>query len=305
MSASGTPLVSIVIPSYQAAGHVRPGLRALLTQQTSVPYEIIFVDSSTDGTERIVEKEFPQIRLHHFPDRCQVGTARNIGVASARGEVILFVDTDAIPCATWVDQMYRAIQEGGADAVSGSVSNGTPWSVTGSLGFYLEFFRFLAHDGEPRSARFLVGGNSGFRREIVNAMQYANHSVGEDMLFSCGLARKGRRLLFLPRASVLHMNRKGYRSVFAYQRNLGQGAFLYRSQDSPKITRLLHSIPLLVFLAPFVIMLWIGASILRCRQFTEFLRFLAILPVCFLANVAWAFGFNDAMRKAARAGSLE
>jgi cellulose synthase/poly-beta-1,6-N-acetylglucosamine synthase-like glycosyltransferase len=234
-----------------------------------------------------------------------VGTARNIGVAEARGEVILFTDTDTIPCATWVDQMYRAIGEGGADAVSGAMSNGTPWSISGSTAFYLEFFRFLAHDGQPRTARFLVGGNSGFRREMLTGVQYADHSVGEDMLFSANLAQECRRLLFLPRASVSHLNRTGFRTVFGYQRKLGHGAFLYRSKHSPKIIRLLLSAPPLVFLLPFGVMLWIGGSILLRRQAIDFLRFAAILPVCFLGNMMWAFGLHEALRRAGRAGATQ
>jgi cellulose synthase/poly-beta-1,6-N-acetylglucosamine synthase-like glycosyltransferase len=298
-STCGAPVASVVMPSYQAASHVRSALRALMAQETSIPYEVIVVDSSTDGTEQIVEQEFPRIGLLHFPDCCQVGTARNIGVAAARGEVILFADADTIPCATWVDQMYRAIREGGADAVGGGMSNGTPWSVSGSVGFYLEFFRFLAYNGQPRAARFLVGGNSGFRREILIGMPYADHSVGEDMMFSSNLARDGRRLLFLPRASVVHMNRKGFRNVFGYQRKVGHGTLLYRSQDSPKMMRLLHSAPLLVFLMPFVVMPWIGISILR-RSVTDFGRLMVVLPGCFLANMVWAFGFHEALRLAAR-----
>jgi glycosyltransferase involved in cell wall biosynthesis len=303
VSAFETALVSIVIPSYQAAGHIRSALRALLEQRTSVPYEVIVVDSSTDGTDGIVEREFPRIRLLHFPDRCPVGTARNLGVAKARGEVILFVDADTIPCATWVDQMYRGITENGADGVGGGMSNGTPWSVTGSAGFYLEFFRFLAHNGQPRPARFLVGGNSGFRREILTATQYSDHSLGEDMLFSSDLARGGRRLLFLPRASILHLNRKGWRSVFGYQRKVGHGTFRYRSQESPRVMRLVYSAPLLAYLIPFSVMPWIGITMLRYRSVKDFLRFSAILPACFLANMVWAFGFHEALRRAPLGGA--
>jgi cellulose synthase/poly-beta-1,6-N-acetylglucosamine synthase-like glycosyltransferase len=303
VSESETPLVSVVIPSYQAAGHIRTALRALMAQATSIPFEVILVDSSTDGTGQIVEDEFPRVRLLHFPDRRQVGTARNIGVGAARGEVILFVDTDTIPCATWVDQMYRAIHVSGADGVCGAMSNGTPRSVTGSVGFYLEFFRFLAHNGRPRAARFLVGGNSGFRRELLTAAPYTNHSLGEDMVFSSDLARNGRRLLFLPRASVLHLNRKGWRTVFGYQRKVGHGTFLYRSKASPRTTSLLHSVPLLTYLMPFGVMLWIGITILRYRRAADFLRFVGILPVCFLANMVWAFGFHEGLRQAARAGA--
>jgi len=299
---SERPLASVIIPCYQSAGHIRPALQSLMRQETTVPFEIIVVDSSTDGTDRIVAEEFPQVRLFHFSERRQVGAARNIGIGEAKGEIILFADSDTVPCPSWLDQMCRAIRDGGADAVGGGMANGTPWSVSGSTGFYLEFFRFLAYDGAPAAERFLVGGNSGFRRGVLEGLKYANLSVGEDMKFSANLAREGRKLLFVPRASVVHLNRRGFRTVFGYQRKLGNGAYVYRSQESPGAVRVLESLPLLVFLIPFAMMPWIGITLLR-RRLTDFLRFVLILPVCLAANLVWALGLYEALRPPVGAGA--
>lgn len=143
----------------------------------------------------------------------------------------------------------------------------------------------------------MVSQNSGFRREILTGIRYANDSLGEDMLFSSDLAKQGRQLLFLPRASVTHLNRKGLRTVFGYQRKVGHGTFLYRSKTSPKTMSLLHSAPSLTFLMPFSVMFWIGVTILRYRRATDFLRFVGILPLCFLANMVWACGFHEALQQ--------
>ena len=78
------PTVSVVMPCYQAAKYVRAALQSLVSQVSTVAYEIIVVDSSTDGSDRIVE-EFPQVRLLHFPYRCQVGTAREYRRGSGAG----------------------------------------------------------------------------------------------------------------------------------------------------------------------------------------------------------------------------
>jgi cellulose synthase/poly-beta-1,6-N-acetylglucosamine synthase-like glycosyltransferase len=302
--AANYPAVSVVVPSYQASPYIRGILRALLAQDTNFAYEIIVVDSSTDGTERIVEEEFPQVRLLHFPHRCQVGTARNFGIDAAKGDVVLFVDADTIPIPTWIDQMYRAISDLGADGVGGSMSNGTPGKLAGCVGFYLEFFRFLEYNGDPRPARLLVGGNSGFRRQLLKQTRYLDHSVGEDMLLSSRLAQQGKKLLFLPRASIRHLNRTEFRTVFRYQHQVGQGAFLYRSFDAPKTVRLLQWAPPLIFLMPFAVMIWIGGTILLRRRIADFARFAIALPLCLIANFAWASGFLEAMRQAQRDTSL-
>ena len=147
------PQVSVVMPCYQSSEHIRAALHALETQQTSVRFEIIVVDSSADGTESIVEREFPRVRLLHFVERRSAGAARNIGIAAAKGEAILFIDSDTIPCPTWIEQMWNVLSND-ADGVCGGMSNGTPWSLTGSSGFYLEFFplsdaRWVAWTGLP------------------------------------------------------------------------------------------------------------------------------------------------------------
>jgi cellulose synthase/poly-beta-1,6-N-acetylglucosamine synthase-like glycosyltransferase len=296
---STEPQVSVVMPSYQSAEHIRGALHALETQETSASCEIIVVDSSSDGTHLIVQREFPRVRLIHFPERRQAGTARNIGIAAAHGTAILFIDSDTIPCATWIEQMWEALKNG-ADGICGGMSNGTPWSITGSSGFYLEFFRFLTHGGPPEPACFLVSGNSGFRREILTGIQYSDRSAGEDFLFSLQLFKSGRRLLFVPAASVAHQNRTGLRRLLRHQRRLGVGAHFYRSHHSPTAIRLFRALPRLVFLMPFGVMLWIGWTIVWRRRLGDLLRFGATLPLSLVANAAWAMGFYGALRDVER-----
>ena len=106
------------------------------------------------------------------------------------------------------------------------MTNGTPWSASGSVGFYLEFFRFVGYYGRPRPARYLVGGNSGFRIDLLRQLRYSDHSLGEDMLVSSRLSRQGNRLLFLPRASVRHLNRTGVNTVLRLSTQTRRGGFL-------------------------------------------------------------------------------
>jgi hypothetical protein len=56
----------------------------------------------------------------------------------------------------------------------------------------------------------------------------------------------------------------------------------------------------LVFLLPFVVMLWIGLSLLHRRMVVDSLRFVLILPVCFVATMSWVRGFHDALPEASR-----
>jgi glycosyltransferase involved in cell wall biosynthesis len=285
------PLVSVVIPSYNSARTIRECLSGLSAQRTTVPFEIIVADSSDDGTEQIVSAHFPEVTLLHFDGRRSVGIARNIGIEKARGEIILFLDTDCVPNPEWIDQMVAGISNFAADGVGGSVENGTPWSISGTVGFYLEFFRFLGHAGKPSPTPFLMGGTSGFKRCVLEGTRYTDRSVGDDFIFGWQQTHLGRRLFFLPSVSVKHINKTGVRTMFRYQYKLGRGACAYRYLVSPGIVRVLKTVPVLVFGIPFAVMPWIGWAVLRTRGVLELLKFTALLPVVFAGNGAWALGF--------------
>jgi glycosyltransferase involved in cell wall biosynthesis len=296
----GGPVVSVVIPSYNSAAFIRECLRALRSQRTELSFEIILIDSSDDGADRIVADEFPEIRLFHFPQRCSVGRARNIGIEKAKGEIVLFLDTDCIINPTWIEEMGSAIPRFGADGVCGSLENGTPWNLAGTVGFYLEFFRFLAFDGQPQPTPFLVGGNSGFRREVFRSIRYHNASVGDDFTLSWQLATQGKRLLFLPSVSVRHLNKTGWHKILGYQYKLGMAACSYRARTSPNLVRCLEKLSILTFLMPLAVLPWIGFVVLRRRGVLEFLKFTVLLPLLYVANNVWAWGFYQALKQRKR-----
>jgi glycosyltransferase involved in cell wall biosynthesis len=88
------PLVSIVVPVYNAEPFLRETLDSVFALDYE-PFEVIVVDDgSTDGSAAIAES-YPTVRCirqeNHGP-----GTARNVGVEAARGEFVAFVDSDDV-----------------------------------------------------------------------------------------------------------------------------------------------------------------------------------------------------------------
>jgi len=86
-----SPNISVIIPSYNSGQTLKPCLESLIKQ--SLESEIIVVDDgSKDNTKTIIQL-FPQIKLltqkHQGP-----GAARNLGARQAKGEILVFVDSD-------------------------------------------------------------------------------------------------------------------------------------------------------------------------------------------------------------------
>lgn len=93
------PALSVVIPTYNRCPILKKALLAL-DRQTLAPdeYEVIVVDDgSTDGTEAMVQELTVRYPLRYErQERKGPATARNTGIRRARGELIVFIDSDIV-----------------------------------------------------------------------------------------------------------------------------------------------------------------------------------------------------------------
>jgi len=85
--------ISVVVLTYNRKDEVRRTLHRMLALPQAV--DIIVIDNaSTDGTQELVQSEFPQVRFVRLP--CNVGAAaRNVGVDMATTPYVAFCDDDS------------------------------------------------------------------------------------------------------------------------------------------------------------------------------------------------------------------
>lgn len=112
---SMTPLFSVVIATYNRGPILEKCLKALLTQTIDPAlFEIVIVDDgSTDDTAARVAAlttESPAWQYKHQANRGR-SNARNTGIAIARGEIVVFIDSDVVV----VPEFLALHQKGHAD----------------------------------------------------------------------------------------------------------------------------------------------------------------------------------------------
>ncbi len=89
------PLVSIVLVSYNDRAHLPAALRSIRDHAGDVSREVILVDNaSTDGSLEAAAA-FPEVRVIRNGANVGFARANNAAAASARGEFVLFLNTDA------------------------------------------------------------------------------------------------------------------------------------------------------------------------------------------------------------------
>lgn len=92
--ANTSSLVSIILPTYNCANFLPDSIRSILLQ-TYGSYEIVVVDDgSTDNTKEVLDTFMGKIKYISLEQNKGLPTARNIGIQSAQGKYIAFIDAD-------------------------------------------------------------------------------------------------------------------------------------------------------------------------------------------------------------------
>lgn len=89
-------LVSVILPTYNRAYCLGETLDSILAQSYRAFEVIVLDDGSTDGTDALVSGRYgtePRVRYHRTPNR-GVSAARNSAIELARGEILVFADSD-------------------------------------------------------------------------------------------------------------------------------------------------------------------------------------------------------------------
>jgi glycosyltransferase involved in cell wall biosynthesis len=89
------PLVSVVIPTFNAAAFVEQAVQSALTQSYKSLEVIVVDDGSTDTTSDALQPFRERITYIHQSNQGP-SAARNRGIRTARGELIAFLDADDV-----------------------------------------------------------------------------------------------------------------------------------------------------------------------------------------------------------------
>ena len=166
---------SVVINTYNRQKSLARTLDSL-RYQTFTEFEVIVVNGpSTDGTEELLSRWAGLIRIEQCAERI-LGKSRNVGINAAAGDVVAFIDDDAIPEPVWLQTLVDAYEDPAVGGAGGIVFDRTGaslqfrYSACNRLGvtiFDVEppFESYLSPGADP--FLYLQGTNCSFRRDVL------------------------------------------------------------------------------------------------------------------------------------------
>ncbi|HEY3297253.1 MAG TPA: glycosyltransferase [Armatimonadota bacterium] len=306
---SGDPAVSVVIPSYNSKSTIVQVLKALTVQSTDLPYEIILVESSGDGTCEIVREQFPDVQVIESREKLLPGGARNLGTQQARGGLLYFIDADCEAEPDWISKMWKTHEEWDCAAVAGAIMNANPSSLASVSSYMNEFSDFFAY-GPARYKDYLPSGNISYKASIFR--KYGGFDpdapMYQDLMFNKLLSRSGEKLLFNPRIRVAHNHRTDLKVYLGHEVARGKGGAECRRLGLIIGSSWVKHPPLAFLAAPGLFLRKASVFPFRfARAYpTEIPRMLRALPVFFLALIVWHYGFlSDVVANRPKSKSAE
>lgn len=285
---SVSSFVSVVIPSYNSVKTIKQCLRSLLEQDLNPRnFEIIVVDSSNDGTKEIIESDFPEVQLLKLSQQTYSGTALNIGIQHAKGDIIATTDADAIVDQDWLSRIVEA-HKSDFLVIGGAILNGHPESLVS----WAEYFAAASEYFERAPRRFVKNqpsGNVSRKRETFEKYGLFPDVIrGEDVVFNSRLTRHGERILFEPSIKVYHLYRTNLKELLKREVRGGRARRLVSHLAPIKIPLITRS-SVTICLYPILKFMLITVRVLRWNRNLLF-TFLRAIPIIWLILLASTYG---------------
>ncbi len=211
--------ISIIVPNMNGIKILKECLLSLQHQER-IPEEIIVVDNgSTDGSQDIIRKEFPDVKLISLPDNTGFTGANNTGIKAATGEMIVLLNNDCIVEPGWLNNLSKRMNDPEVAAVTSSMRNIKDISIMDSAGGKIDWMGFSRDigKGEPSSSYdksieipFPCGGAVMIRRSALpdpDKLFWSKLFIyQEDLDLGFELLRTGWKIVYEPTAIVRHVH---------------------------------------------------------------------------------------------------
>jgi len=212
--------LSVVICTYDRYEALIDTLAALLGSKgfRNTPCEVLVVENTPEGRrEPIAVPRLPNVRVEICEDT-GLSHARNYGIIHSVGEVVAFLDDDALVCDNWCGEILEAFQRPEILVAGGKVvphyPNGRlPAWYDDKLSGYLSCIDWGPRPRKLRPGEWIVGANMAFRRSVFDDYGLFNVELGRKgassllsndetaLLEQVGM----QRVLYCPAAAVRHV----------------------------------------------------------------------------------------------------
>ena len=215
---------SIILCTYRNPFLLKGCLKSLLKQSSNPNhYEIVVVDNnSQDNTAEIVHSlnKYSKNIFYYLEQETGLSIARNTGIRQSRGEIVAFIDDDAIAHPNWITEIEKcysdeSVWSAGGKVVLKWVEKKPAW-LTENMYPNLSYTNLGDEIMALKWPDHLIGTNISFRKNIFGRIGFFNEDLGRKGKLLIGneeteiqerIHLAGGRIIYNPAAVVEHLCR--------------------------------------------------------------------------------------------------
>ncbi|MBW2201529.1 MAG: glycosyltransferase [Deltaproteobacteria bacterium] len=233
---------SVIVPAYNAEATL-PALLDSLSNQSYNDFEVIVIDDSSGDKTPQIARSYP-CKLITLPENRGPAYCRNIGVKNARGEILVFTDSDCRVDPNWLTNINNYFSLNDIEAIMGRLVL-MPSSLLGdsisALGFpaggTIGFDRIWKVD-QNGFTDSLSTCNCAVKKNVFRTVGGFDESFpfpgGEDTLFAFNLRKRDYRIKYCPDVLVHHGSRDSLTDFVKWQFKRGFSSYIFSSKVSGK-----------------------------------------------------------------------
>ncbi len=233
--------LSIIIVNFQSEHNLEECIASVYNKRGLSSKEIIIVNNDEKETLEIIKNKFPEVKIIKSDKNIGFGRANNLGVRSAKGKLLLFLNPDARILSGKVEDVFEEFnKDNNLGAVGVRLVTKEGKTQKWSAGEKIDLFDILRNNlGFPKNKKIWT---SPIKREVawvaatalfiqrtlfekVGGFDEKMFMYFEDIDLCTRINSLGCRVLYFPDFSVLHLGGESYKSQKDQKRHY------YASQD--------------------------------------------------------------------------
>ena len=277
--------LSVIIVNWNTKKLLEDCLRSFFKFTKDVTFEVIVVDNgSKDGSQAIVKKKFPQVKLIPNKDNLGFAKANNQGIKIAKGKYVLLLNSDTYLIENSFKKLVEKADELDDLGALGPLLLNEDRSIQQSVGFFPDLPQIfwwmtfiddlpggtvlksyhVDHDSFYKSEHevdWVTGASFLIPKKVTDKVGLLDEKIfmyGEDFEWCFRIKKAGFKVYFSPVAKVVHI---GGGSVNKVRTNAFVGEFRgleyfykkYKGRTSLQILRFLLKMGTLLRIAAFAI----------------------------------------------------
>ncbi len=196
--------VSVIIPVFNNAERLRETLIGIERQEYKRDmFEVIVVDNGSTDNSPDVARSFQKVSLLKETDHPNSPySARNRGIESSQGEIIVLLDSTCVPEAYWLSEGVKTLENERADLVGGNIE--FEFSENATAGEMLDSLINVKMKETVQNRQVAKGGNLMIRQRVIDEIGLFPEGVrsGADVRWTRKAVESGFTLVYGPDMTV-------------------------------------------------------------------------------------------------------